>query len=254
MLNSIRRRTTPSTVIATLALVFAMTGGAYAANRFLITSTKQISPKVLKQLKGAKGANGAPGATGATGAAGPAGPGGAQGAGGPQGPQGPKGEPGAKGENGKDGTTGFTETLPKGKTETGDWTIEDHPSGAGLISGSASTAISFNIPLAAATTAVYVKAPTVEEVENHEFPTPPAGCTGNVEEPGAEEGHLCVFGAIELNNNSDPHICAAFKAFSCLGGEAALQDKTDRSGAFLGAIDSSAGDVILNGTWAVTAE
>jgi hypothetical protein len=28
----------------TIALVFAMSGGAYAANHFLITSTKQISP------------------------------------------------------------------------------------------------------------------------------------------------------------------------------------------------------------------
>ncbi|MGH2879601.1 MAG: hypothetical protein ACRDK4_08360, partial [Solirubrobacteraceae bacterium] len=59
----------------TLALVFAMTGGAYAAKKYLITNTKQISPKVLKQLKGAKG---------------------------PAGPAGPEGKAGAPGSPGKD--------------------------------------------------------------------------------------------------------------------------------------------------------
>jgi hypothetical protein len=37
-------------VSVSLALVFAMTGGAYAARKIIITSTKQISPKVLKKL------------------------------------------------------------------------------------------------------------------------------------------------------------------------------------------------------------
>jgi len=39
-----RMRVSPTTMIATLALVLAMTGGAYAASRYVITSTKQISP------------------------------------------------------------------------------------------------------------------------------------------------------------------------------------------------------------------
>ena len=80
----------PTTVIATLALVFAMTGGAYAAKKYLITSTKQISPKgdMLKALQGK------------------AGPAGANGPAGPVGPQGPAGGPGGKGENGKEGAAG----------------------------------------------------------------------------------------------------------------------------------------------------
>jgi hypothetical protein len=45
-----RRHLSYANVTATLALVFAMTGGALAANHYLLTSTKQISPKVLKQL------------------------------------------------------------------------------------------------------------------------------------------------------------------------------------------------------------
>ena len=68
-----RKRITYANVTATLALVFAMSGGAMAANHYLINSTKQISPKVLKKLKGATGkagATGAPGAPGTPGAAG----------------------------------------------------------------------------------------------------------------------------------------------------------------------------------------
>jgi hypothetical protein len=45
-----RRHLTYANVAATLALVFSMSGGALAAKHYLIDSTKQISPKVLKSL------------------------------------------------------------------------------------------------------------------------------------------------------------------------------------------------------------
>jgi hypothetical protein len=45
-----RRRLNYANVTATLALFFAMSGGALAAKRYLINSTKQINPKVLKAL------------------------------------------------------------------------------------------------------------------------------------------------------------------------------------------------------------
>ncbi|HEY5343386.1 MAG TPA: hypothetical protein VIJ66_06970, partial [Solirubrobacteraceae bacterium] len=75
MFSALRKRMhlSPATAIATLALVFAMTGGAYAAKHYLINSTKQISPKVLRALKGKNGKNGLNGANGAAGAQGPAG-------------------------------------------------------------------------------------------------------------------------------------------------------------------------------------
>lgn len=79
MLSSISRRITYANVAATLALVFSMSGGAIAATHYLITSKKQISPKVLKELKGDRGT------TGATGATGPAGPQGSAGSAGPAG-------------------------------------------------------------------------------------------------------------------------------------------------------------------------
>ena len=46
------RRLSYTNVTATLALFFAMSGGALAAKHYLLTSTKQISPKVMKALKG----------------------------------------------------------------------------------------------------------------------------------------------------------------------------------------------------------
>ncbi len=111
----LRSRLTYANVTATLALVFAMAGGAVAATHYLITSTKQISPKVLTELKGAKGLAGASGPAGPAGPSGPGGPAGPSGAAGAkgepggigaQGETGPKGEAGVKGERGEQGPEG----------------------------------------------------------------------------------------------------------------------------------------------------
>jgi hypothetical protein len=89
-----RRRLSYANVVATLALVFAMSGGALAANHYLINSTKQINPKVLKKLKGAAGKAGLPGASGLAGAPGSAGKEGTGGKEGKEGKAGAQGEPG----------------------------------------------------------------------------------------------------------------------------------------------------------------
>jgi hypothetical protein len=65
-----RRRFSYANVAATLALVLSMSGGALAASHYLINSTKQINPKVLKKLKGNTGPKGLTGLTGLTGATG----------------------------------------------------------------------------------------------------------------------------------------------------------------------------------------
>lgn len=77
-----RRRVSPATCIALVALFFSLAGTGIAASRYLITSTSQIKPSVLKQLQGARG---------------PQGPQGSQGPTGPQGFAGQQGLPGANG-------------------------------------------------------------------------------------------------------------------------------------------------------------
>jgi hypothetical protein len=87
-MNRLSGKLTYANVIATLALFIALGGSAVAAKQYLITSTSQISPAVLKKLEGPKGPSGTTGAPGATGA---------QGA---PGANGTPGVPGGRGETG----------------------------------------------------------------------------------------------------------------------------------------------------------
>jgi hypothetical protein len=213
MLSAIRTRFAYANVVATMALVFAMSGGALAASHYLLTSTKQISPKVLRALHGANGSNGAAGAQGPAGATGPQGPAG------PAGAKGETGSPGASGEsvtntplskgnatckeggaefkvgatsthacNGKEGspwTAGGA--LPHGSSETGVWGVSAVRSTAS--SNNVIIPISFTIPLAAR-----LESSHVHLIEFGE-PTP-GGCLGSNEKPEAEPGNLCVWGGI----------------------------------------------------------
>jgi hypothetical protein len=96
MIRFARKRLTYANIIASLALLFAMSGGAYAATHYLINSTKQINPRVIRALEGKAGGLGTPGSSG------PQGP---QGKEGPQGKQGPAGA-GSEGKEGKEGQAG----------------------------------------------------------------------------------------------------------------------------------------------------
>jgi hypothetical protein len=223
MINFFRQRLGYANVAMTLALVFAMTGGAYAAQHYVITSTKQVKPSVLAQLKGKTGPKGA------AGAAGPAGPQGSQG---PAGAAGPAGKDGSNGEsvsvtsftgkagscneggtklivggketfacNGKEGGEGpegkegspWTDggTLPSEKTETGTWAFGTYNATLPEVAQIQRVSISFLIPLATSTTANFV---TEEDEANG---TIPAGCEGgSLKNPTAKPGNLCVYSQV----------------------------------------------------------
>jgi hypothetical protein len=192
-----RLRVSPAGVLATVALVFALTGGAYAAGRYVITSTKQIKPSVLKSLKGnagPAGRAGAPGAAGPAGPTGPTGPAGSQGSEGKQGneghegKQGPEGKPGEKGATGSPWTAGGT--LPKGSTETGTWFAGVNAELVGFDS------ISFSIPLAATLDEEHVHYVTLKQVAEK---AAPSQCPGSSTTPAAHEGNLCIYEG-ELSN------------------------------------------------------
>ena len=275
MFSAIRRRmhVSPATVIASLALVFAMTGGAYAAKKYLVTSTKQISPSVLKSLQGKAGAPGSNGAQGPAGPAGPAGPQGPGGSGGSEGKTGPAGtsatssvepkgvnckEGGSKflaasgatyacnGEKGKEGPPGpLLETLPAGKTLRGAFAAAGYAAEgitAGADFGKVKAAASFAFPVSAEPAFHYI--PVGQGAgEGHESRFIVSGeCTGTNEDPGAAEGQLCVFGRDEEN------------LFNGSAGVTILLRGSPEAtyGFAVGGVSASKGPMELDGTWAVT--
>ena len=255
MLSRIRKHLSPATVVAFAALVFAMTGGAFAAsshgggsgakagqagpNVVLATAAKAKSKGKVgpRGPAGPAGKNGAMGATGPAGATGPSGPAGAVGPQGPAGPTGPIGEKGEKGTPGAKGATGeqgepWTAggTLPSGKTETGMWAITTHA--VGLVR----QAFSFPIPLAAALDShnVHLIKPGEEGKEAAEE------CPGTLEKPEAEAGNLCIYTA------------ALEKEFPLLGPSASYASGVIE--VFQSKEENSPVGLSDEGTWAVTAE
>jgi hypothetical protein len=105
-----RRRPNPASIIAVVALFVALGGTAVAASRYIITSTSQIKPSVLKELRGHDGAKGPAGATGQAGAAGQAGAPGGPGSAGTAGEKGATGNEGPSGKPGEPGPPGVSET------------------------------------------------------------------------------------------------------------------------------------------------
>lgn len=117
-MRPLRRHVNYANVVATLALVFAMSGSAIAAKHYLLNSTKQISPALLKKLRGRSGKTGAQGPPGV------------------QGPAGAKGEPGSPAPS----------VLTSGHSETGDYVLTDSSTKTGT---ETSVGVSFPIPLPA---------------------------------------------------------------------------------------------------------
>jgi len=117
------KRPSPAMIVALTALVFSMGGTAIAAKHYLITSTNQIKPSVLRALEKRLDPNPRVGTslTGSTGATGPEGKEGKQGAPGigvtvigPSGLQGVEGQRGPVGPAGEAGPRGESVTGPRG--------------------------------------------------------------------------------------------------------------------------------------------
>lgn len=196
-------RWNPAILIATVALLFAMTGGAFAV------SHHGHSAKVKKGVPGKSGPAGSAGPVGPAGPQGPQGqigPAGAkgergaagiEGARGPQGEPGERGEPGVQGEKGATGETGpkgergqegspwtVSGKLPSGKTETGTWSA-----GPFETEGVQDVPISFPIPLA-----FPFPETQIHFLQVGEPPTPE--CPGSIEVPKATSGNLCVYAEV----------------------------------------------------------
>ena len=170
MLNLVRRNLNLPTAIAVAALVFAMTGGAYAAKDYVTGQAKTSKQRKAKQ--------------------GPRGPRGRRGPQGPQGLQGPKGDTGSQGPKGDTGdpwTAGGV--LPSGKSLGGTWLAGI---GAEIApgTGAGGASISFGIPLPVAPEIVIVK--QGKEGEEHA-----AECPGHLVVPLAAPGKLCLYTASE---------------------------------------------------------
>jgi hypothetical protein len=278
MFSRIRRHVSYANVIVVIALVLAMTGGAYAAKKYVITSTSQIKPSVLKSLQGKAGLAGAAGSAGAPGAQGPQGPVGANGSNGTNGTNGTNGPAGATGPTGKPGTPGLPGSpgptgpagvtgaagatgpegvcstascvLPSGATETGTWTLNAinlPESGVEL-----TAAISFPIRLKEGSKepeehAFYFnKAETKEIEEGNTVGT--SGCKiENKATPVAPKGELCVY-------TEEEHLEAmAFHTIRpATSSELSPQYGTVGAFVFFKATGEPA-SVRTRGTWAVTA-
>jgi hypothetical protein len=243
MFLSVRKRMTYTNLALTLIVLFSMTGVTFAAGKFLITSTKQISPKVLKSLKGANGKTGPAGPVGLAGSAGPAGAAGVgkEGAPGKEGTPGTPGTPGAPGIPGPEGSPWTASgTLPSKKTETGSWSYS--VSAAGIIV----TPISFTLPLAVALDEVHVHYIGGVGSENAE-------CPGTSAQPEAKPGNLCVYqgtvnGVKEEKGEGEAEIFPPSTGPKLLGGKPGA----GTSGA--GLLFTAEGKAVGWGTWAVTAE
>ncbi len=271
MFSAIRKHLNPATALAFVALIFAMTGGAFAASsggggtgaKVSDSTTRETPVATAAKSKpkakagprgpagpaGKTGATGPAGAQGAQGAAGAQGPAGAKGETGPAGAQGPVGPAGAAGATGAEGKTGYAETLPSGKTLTGQYAASSYSKGA--LAGAAETAVTFSSRVENEGG----EGPLVSYVKRGETPLP-TGCTGSFEQPGAAPDHLCIFETTAINVTllleGYPLICNFAIQGPCPENRAITH--VSPTGFGLNAVAEAEGVVSIQGTWAVTAE
>ncbi|HVY79013.1 MAG TPA: hypothetical protein VG898_10950 [Solirubrobacterales bacterium] len=240
MFSTLRTRFGIPGVISVIALVFAMLGGAYAANNSSSGGKATASAKKAKAKKGPRGPRGPKGPKGDTG---PAGPQGAKGDTGAEGKQGPQGATGANGATGSPWPAGGT--LPPGATQTGVW------GGGGEIGEEyLYYPINFFIPTATAPEAVFVgpedeSEPGCPGRGGGEFPA-----TGKFKPtiPQADPGKLCVYADVMSESEFE-----AFKTSEFVAGSGwSFESGVSQTGTIL-QILCKFKFCVGAGTWAVTA-
>ncbi len=216
MVNVITRRRAAGIAIAgALLMALAVASSAQAATYYACVKKKSGSIRIVSRVTRCKrserkiafNSEGIPGKKGSNGAKGPS---------------------GKNGSNGTNGASGFTSTLPVGATEKGTWATEIHDE-----SSSGFSAISFNIPLAAA--------PKANVMQKGAGPT--AACPGKPNAPAAASGNLCVY--VSTNDNTtvgllDPSV------------EGGITNSASPWGTTVDAFTETKFPGVAYGTWAVT--
>jgi hypothetical protein len=212
-------------IVAVVALVAALVGGAYAASGGLTGKQKKEVKKIAKQFAGENGAPGPAGSQGPKGDTGAAGTNGKDGAPGTNGKDGTNGNDGESvniiplapknGEgtgggckelggakfvngtnegyacNGEAGTSGsYPKTLPTGHSMEGLWEVQGEQ--AAHLLGSSIATISFPLPLETTPTntfLIFVGGGNTEEEKTD--------CPGTPSAPEALPGFLCVYAQFE---------------------------------------------------------
>jgi hypothetical protein len=253
MLSPLRNRFGIPGVISVIALVFAMFGGAYAAENSGdgAQASAKKNNRAKKNRKGNAGLNGKQKRQVLALAKRFAGSG-------PQGPQGFPGIPGVPGQDGEDGEDGEDgqggapgPTGPTGPTgdEGSPWTLGDTLPNEETLTGSFAAVIetngvqelapiSFPIPLES----------SIEGNKTHIVPVgspAPEGCgEGTAVNPDADPGHLCVYASEEENTEIGLAGATLNPGSPSLGAA--------RTGALI-PVTATAEGVAAFGTWAVTA-
>lgn len=227
MLAKLKRRlgaNGPGITIAVLAMLVALTGGAFAAGGALTGKQKKEVEKIAKKSAGKPGAQGAQGAQGSTGATGAKGDKGDAGGAGSPGSEGNPGksvkvtsiasggieceenggalvkEEGAvsgievcNGKEGKDGSPwSVGGTLPPGEVETGTWAFTGTPADTSGVPVS----ISFPIPLSARLQEENVH---FQEEDEETFVN---ACGSSSSTPTPDPGTLCVYRSVTVEGTT----------------------------------------------------
>lgn len=304
MLSFIRRQMSATNLIAVAALIFAMAGGAFAATGgskagnarvashatkkrkvnkgVLITSTKQLSKRVIEALNGKEGKGGPAGPAGAAGKDGVNGTNGTNGQDGTSvtattftGEEGGcleggvklvsasgssylcNGTEGRAGKEGKEGALGTAgATLPSKASETGTWAFETKAKVDQV-------PISFTIPLAAGLASGHAdvigaggKELTYNILKSvvEEAAGTPADCPGSVAAPTATPGNLCIYVEHTLGASMGSNLVLP-PTFNGTFDLTATGGSTGTIGARMAVVNSNGeGEASGWGSWAVTAE